>query len=106
MKFQGWRIILGIGLLALGVLALVMEIFTPQGDLVGLLFGGLFALVGVGFLSALLNDRKQWWAAIPGTILLFLGVMMLLSSLFSLFHSIWRAVKVGTTSSISEREAI
>jgi hypothetical protein len=78
MKNTIWRIFLGVGLVFLGIIALlqVMNIVTFQGDLWAFIFGGLFFLGGLIFLAVLVSDRKQWWAAIPGFTLLGLGALL------------------------------
>jgi hypothetical protein len=78
MKPFNWRIPLGLVLVILGVLAFLQsfQIITMKGDPWLLTFAVIFAAVGVIFLYALLNDRRNWWAAIPGLTLLGLGALM------------------------------
>lgn len=51
-------------------------------NIAGSIWGVLFALGGLAFLSVLLSDRQQWWAAIPGIILLSLAALIILSEAF------------------------
>ncbi len=77
-KFN-WRLPVGFVILVFGVLALLqtLDIFQFRGDLWLLGFALIFAATGAIFLYALLADRtNNWWAAIPGTTLVGLGVMM------------------------------
>ena len=88
MKARDWRTILGVGLIALGALALLQSlgILSPSGSLVAVLFGVLFALGGLAFLSVVWGDRTEhWWAVIPGMVLLSLGGLMLLTQFFPAF---------------------
>lgn len=77
MKWANWRVYLGVALLLLGGFGLLQSlgIFPAGGNLVALLFGGLFSLGGVAFLAVLFQNRANWWAAIPGVILLDLGLL-------------------------------
>ncbi len=78
MKNTFWRIFLGVGLLLIGVVSFlqVMNVIELQGEWWGYFFSGLFLLGGLVFLSVLVSDRKQWWAAIPGFTLLGLGALI------------------------------
>ncbi len=78
MKNTIWRIFLGVGMLFLGVVALLqaLNVISFRGDLWAFFFGGLFLLGGLVFLAVLVSDRKQWWAAIPGFTLLGLGFLI------------------------------
>jgi hypothetical protein len=80
MKWSNWRYFVGGGLLLMGVVALlqVLGVLPTEGSFGALLFGILFAGVGVAFLSLLANSRQNWWAVIPGVILISLGVLILL----------------------------
>ncbi len=82
-KFD-WRFIVGIALIGLGAVSLmqVFGILPSSGNLIAAIFGVLFLAGGLAFLSVLGADRAQWWAAIPGTILSFLGLMILMESFF------------------------
>ena len=80
-KFD-WRLIVGIALIGLGAVSMmqVLGVLPSSGNLVAAIFGVLFLAGGLAFLSVLRVDRAQWWAAIPGTILSFLGLMILMES--------------------------
>lgn len=77
MKWMSWRVYLGVALLLLGGFGLLQSLgfFPAGGNLAGLLFGGLFSLGGAAFLAVLFQNRANWWAAIPGVILLDLGLL-------------------------------
>lgn len=80
MERFNFRLIFGILLILAGAifLAQTMGFFTIGGSLWGILFG----LGGLAFLSVLVTDRKQWWAAIPGIVLLSLAALIILSEAF------------------------
>ncbi len=81
MKWSSWRYILGGALVLLGALTLlqVLGILPTSGNVIGVIFAVLFAALGVSFLMMLQGGRQNWWAAIPGTILLALGLLILFS---------------------------
>lgn len=74
------RLLFGVLLILAGVAFLLdnLGVFRVQG----IIWGVLFALGGLAFLSVLYKNRAQWWAAIPGIILLDLGALIILSDLF------------------------
>lgn len=74
MSKMNWRILAGGGLILMGMIALLDVVF--QIELSGLLWSFLFLLGGAAFLAVLVNDRKQWWAAIPGFTLLGIGALI------------------------------
>jgi hypothetical protein len=80
MRWSNWRFFVGGGLLLLGIVALlqVLGLFPTDGTFGAIVFGILFAGVGIAFLSLLANGRQNWWAVIPGMVLLSLGVLILL----------------------------
>ena len=53
------------------------------------LWGFLFAVGGLAFLWAFLRDREQWWALIPGFVLLGLGVLIGLQALAPRLAGAW-----------------
>ena len=79
-----WRVILGVVLVLLGALALLQNFgqINFEGTLWGIVFGLIFGGAGAGFLVSFFQNRKlNWWAVIPGLVLLGLGVMIVLGSL-------------------------
>jgi hypothetical protein len=87
MKFLSSRTVWG-SLLILGGLLLLLENlnFFRVGELfVALLFG----FGGLAFLSVYLQNRTNWWAIIPGVVLLTLGVMISMSELAPRFSETW-----------------
>jgi hypothetical protein len=66
-----WPLIPGLGLLSLGLLILIEEIFP------GLEWAGAIFLAGIGFSFWLVyaQNRENWWAVIPGGVLLTLAVV-------------------------------
>lgn len=85
MNDQTKRIILGALLILAGAVFLLQQIFSiPIG---GLFIALLFAAGGAVFLIILLRDRTKWWAAIPGFVLLGLGVLIGTGELFPAFSN-------------------
>ncbi len=79
MKPINWRAIAGIGLLLFGGLFLLQTLeILPEG---GWLWSLPFALGGVAFLAVLSRGRQNWWAAIPGVILVSLGAVIAVAEL-------------------------
>lgn len=83
MKWSYWRYLLGGALVLMGVLALfqVLGYLPGQNVAVGLIFGVLFAAAGVAFLLNLGGGRENWWAVIPGVVLVSLGLLILFGAL-------------------------
>jgi len=83
MKVLNWRVIVGVVLLVLGVVALLqsLKIVPASGGIWDIFFCALFALAGLSFLVVLFQNRANWWAAIPGVILLSIGVLIGLNAL-------------------------
>jgi hypothetical protein len=79
-KSSNWRLILGGLLVVVGILALLdtLTVFP----FTGILWGLIFASAGAGFLVYMMGERSAWWAVIPGVILLGLGTIIGLTSLF------------------------
>jgi hypothetical protein len=75
---SSWRLILGSALLVLGAIGLLqaLNILPAHGSFYAILFGILFAVAGFVFLSILFGDQSQWWAAIPGIILVGLSGLL------------------------------
>jgi hypothetical protein len=80
MRWSNWRYFVGGGLLLMGVVALlqVLGLLPTEGTFGAVVFGVLFAGVGIAFLSILSQGRQNWWAVIPGMVLLSLGILILL----------------------------
>jgi hypothetical protein len=70
-RSQWWPIIPGIALLSLGVVIGFEELF-PGSDWIGSIFLGA---LGLTFCIIYAVNREQWWAVIPGGILLTLAVV-------------------------------
>lgn len=81
---NNWRLLLGGLLVLVGIAALLDSLsIIPFG---GLLWGTLFGLGGLAFIVYLLQNRQAWWAIIPGVVLIGLGIVILISSLFPNFQ--------------------
>lgn len=80
---NNWRILLGVLLVIVGVAAFLDSLSIIPFS--GLLWGSLFALGGVAFIVYFLQNRRVWWAIIPGTVLTGLGFLILISSIFPNF---------------------
>jgi hypothetical protein len=78
MKTISWRIIVGVFLLVVGVVALLqnLKIVPTSGGVWDILFCALFSVAGLSFLVVLFQNQASWWAAIPGIILLSIGVLI------------------------------
>lgn len=72
--------VLGVILIAAGILFLLSNL--GMFEIRGWLIGGLFCLGGLFFLNVFFENRVNWWAIIPGVILLDLGGLIVLSTLF------------------------
>jgi uncharacterized membrane protein HdeD (DUF308 family) len=81
---NNWRILLGGLLVIVGIASFLDSLsIIPFG---GLLWGVLFAFAGVAFIVYLLQNKKAWWAIIPGVVLIGLGFIILISSIFPNFQ--------------------
>ena len=79
MKTIPWRLLAGGMLLILGGLLLLqtMGVLPTHGDPVSLLFSILFIGGGAVFWMVLfMNSRQNWWAVIPGCVLIGLGLLI------------------------------
>jgi len=70
----------GVLLIAGGILFLLQNLGILGGGL-ALVWALLFAAAGMVFLYVFLNDRDDWWAVIPGCVLLSLGILIGLDEL-------------------------
>lgn len=87
MKWLESRILWGSLLILGGVLFLLQNLGLIE-------FGGVFwaLLFGIGalfFLSVFFSNRLNWWALIPGMVLLSIGVLIALGYLAPQFAEIW-----------------
>jgi len=82
-----WRVIIGLALIALGVLALlqIFGVLPELGNLTTWIVAGLFAAGGLAFLTVLARGRQNWWAAIPGIVLLDLAAIIWLGDVLPSF---------------------
>jgi hypothetical protein len=84
------RIFFGAALILFGALFLVQQIFHPVLHIFPILVALVFALAGISFLYVLSNNViANWWAAIPGMVLLGLGTLIGSSELFPRFGSLF-----------------
>ena len=74
-----FRLVWGLGLVALGGLLLLQNMGLWSGT--GVLWVALFGVTGLVFLFGLVQDRSRWWMAIPGFTLLGLGATIALGEL-------------------------
>jgi len=78
-RAKWWAVIPGFALLSLAALIPLNEFLPDVGDAFG---GGLLlGAIGLAFWVVCLANREQWWAVIPGGVLLTLGVVAGLSSI-------------------------
>lgn len=63
------RLLIGILLVLGGVLSL-LDVWGVISDASGIFWGMIFAAGGLAFLYLWFNDRRNWWAAFPGFVLL------------------------------------
>ena len=78
MKILSSRIFWGLVLILGGVLFLLQNLRVFQGG--DLFWGVSFGVAGLLFLGVFFGDRQQWWALIPGMLLLAVGSLILLTS--------------------------
>jgi hypothetical protein len=77
MKLSRVRIVGGILLIAFGVLSLLSNLGIFVGGL-DLFWALLFGAGGALFLYIFLGNREQWWAIIPGFVLISIGLLIAL----------------------------
>ena len=75
------RIFFGAALILIGGLFLAQQIFGLELHLGALIFASIFALGGAAFIFVLASHKENWWAAIPGMVLLGLAVLIALGQL-------------------------
>jgi hypothetical protein len=79
------RIFFGAALILLGGLFLVQQLLHLQFHVGSVIVAMIFSLAGLAFLYVLSTNRDNWWAAIPGMVLLGLGVLIATSEFFPTF---------------------
>lgn len=83
MKRFDNRLIWGVLLIVGGGLFLLENLgLFAVGDFVWAI---LMVIVGIGFLSVVVTNPQRWWAIIPGMILTYLALLIILSSLAPAF---------------------
>ena len=80
MKRLDFRIVFGVVLVLAGVLFLLQKLGVLEG-VESWFFALLFAAGGAAFLYWFITDRKQWWAIIPGFVLLGLAAVIAIETL-------------------------
>lgn len=84
------RIFWGVALVLVGALFLAQQIFHPVIHIFPIIIAVIFALAGLAFLYVLsTNLHSNWWAAIPGMVLLGLGVLIGSSEMFPRFGELF-----------------
>src|SRR4030065_2891946 len=78
MKILSKPIFWGLVLIFGGVLFLLQNLGVFQGS--DLFWGVSLGIAGLLFLGVFFGDRQQWWALIPGMVLLAVGSLILLTS--------------------------
>jgi hypothetical protein len=87
MRLTQWRVVVGVVLLILGALFLLQSFdLVPVG---GWLWAIPFAVAGFIFLLVLLGGKHNWWAVIPGVILLDLALIIILGEFAPDFNNIY-----------------
>ncbi len=87
MRWLGSRVLWGLLLILGGILYLLQNLnIVHAGDL---FWAVVLLLIGVVFLVTFLNNRADWWALIPGIILTFLGILVLLNLVVPGFSGSW-----------------
>ena len=82
------RIVGGVLLIAVGILALLQGIGI-LADITPLLWALIFGIGGALFLYIFLTSRANWWAVIPGFVLLSIGALIALEHLFPTMSGDW-----------------
>jgi hypothetical protein len=87
MKWDNWRIYIGVFILVVGLLVLLqnLNLFHISEIIWPILIGVLFILGGAAFISMLVSNPSNWWAAIPGVTLMAIGLEIATSALFPNF---------------------
>ncbi|MEE8390992.1 MAG: hypothetical protein V3S14_09390 [Anaerolineae bacterium] len=77
MKLSRIRIVGGILLIVFGILSLLSNLGIFVGG-IDLFWALLFGAGGALFLYAFLTSRENWWAVIPGLVLISIGILIAL----------------------------
>jgi hypothetical protein len=88
MNKSAVRIVGGVLLIAVGILALLQSLGVLV-DITPLLWALIFGIGGALFLYVFLTSRANWWAVIPGFVLLSIGVLIALERLFPAMRGDW-----------------
>lgn len=72
-----WAVIPGLSLIGLGVMVLANGLGLPGAEIWSPTI--FFAAIGLGFWVVYYRDRSNWWAIIPGGVLLSLALVILVS---------------------------
>jgi hypothetical protein len=86
MKSSTRRIFFGAALILVGALFLIKQLFAPQLELGGIIVAAVFAIAAAAFLYVLITNHENWWAAIPGMVLLGLSALIACGELFPRFE--------------------
>lgn len=89
MKLSTRRIFLGAALILVGALFLVQQLLHLPINVGTVIMAMIFVLGGLAFLYVMSGGRDNWWAAIPGMVLLGLGVLIATSEFFPSFAAIY-----------------
>lgn len=84
MKILASRVFWGLILILGGILFLLENLGIFEGS--ALFWGVSLAIAGILFIGVFIGDRQQWWALIPGMVLLPVGILILLSSFMPGFN--------------------
>jgi hypothetical protein len=84
MKLLANRLFWGAMLIVGGVLFLLENLGVFEGG--ELFWGVILFIAGVLFLGVYFGERRQWWALIPGMVLLSIGALILLSTFIPGFN--------------------
>jgi hypothetical protein len=87
MNTSARRIFFGAALILMGGLLLAQQIFHLELHLGGLMVAVFFAIGAAVFLYVLIQRKENWWAAIPGMVLLGLAVLIAGSQFFQPFFN-------------------
>ena len=90
MNTQTRRIFFGFALILLGGLFLVQQLFHLPIHVGSIIVAMFFLLAGLAFLYVLSNNlNNNWWAAIPGMVLIGLGVLIASSEFLPEFAKVF-----------------